>query len=366
METKRWMIGAGALGAVALIGLGHWEGGGPETGVPETAVASREAAEPAKIPTLEEAVGALVAEVERPTMEAKVRGIEGIEGAFSASRGWPKSLSEGLRERTAGALIEAYNGAGAGPESDAFRRSVLSLLVGKVGGPRAHDFALDVLDGEEDPMRVEVAKALLRPGASASREVLVEVAELAGTDEVPDELKPAVLKRALGRKAEPELMALIEKDLSPAALKSCAVAIQDLGKPGLMGKVLERLDAKGLLGTPSRMPWFSGTLLAGYIRTAEAADLARALRVVQARPVLARQAFGALKERLAHTDPAVRRIVAGIIPGAVQHKGIEVEDGEKILESRLQEEQDPLVKGVLEDGLAQVRLAKTVPSTLQP
>ena len=153
-------------------------------------------------------------------------------------------------------------------------------------------------------------------------------------------------------------MAMLDADMLPAAVAACAVEVQNLGKPELLGAVLSRLEDGGLLDDPKKLPWMSSKLLAEHIRKADGPELARALRVVRLRPSLTRATAKAIKERAGHADPAIRRQVARIIPDAVKNEGLDDASGEELLAARLKEETDPLVKGEIEGSLAAVRGAR--------
>lgn len=122
----------------------------------------------------------------------------------------------------------------------------------------------------------------------------------------PEVSKARELRVSLPRKrAEEALLERLGQDLEWKELAECAVEIQNLHKPALLGPVLERLERAGLLSDAKRMPWLSAKLLSEHIRASEGEELSRALRAAGLRPSLARATAEAAQEKLAQAGPEV-------------------------------------------------------------
>lgn len=266
-------------------------------------------------------------------------------------------LSLEVRDRAAKSVITAY----AGFEDEESRRLALHLVVARLGGEVARNFAAELLGSTTDALKLAVLKAYVQPGAVDGKVVKRKALEYVRSDAVPVELRPAVLRKALGMKAEAEIFALFSSEIPAPAIAACAVELQNLGKPEVMGPVLARLDALGMLENKGKMPWISGRLLAKHIQTANDEELERALRIVTLRKSLVRSTARAVKERAGHKNADIRRLVARIIPNAVANEGLDVASGEELLLARLKEETDPSVKGEIEGSLAEVRKTRPAP-----
>jgi hypothetical protein len=265
-------------------------------------------------------------------------------------------VSDEMRDKAGETIAAAWRGFADGEGQDEFREEAGKLLV-TIGGTAADEATADFLGGEaEEEARVAIIKQLATTPGGHSKIVYEAAFGAIETDEVPAEYQPFVLRKALGKKSEERILALFDADTSsPAVLKACAVELQEFGKPELMGLILAKLDSKGMLESGRSMPWFSGRLLGSFIKTAKADELGRALKVVQARPALTKAVMPAARERIADVDPAVRRMIAKVVPHAVKNEGLDPKDGESMLADRLGKESDPAVKVALEDSLAQVR-----------
>jgi len=358
-----WKV-LGAASGVAAIGFGVYV---PLARMAEepVVVASRKVApqsvqEPRPM-SAEEIVKTLLPALGGKDVSGKKEALDAISLAMLDSS--EQKLSGEGQETVSRALIDAYSEATEEtPEAAGVRSAALRLLMTQVGGDTARHFAADVMASGPDEMKLEAAKLLLEPGAIRGGDVTEKGLAIARSDAAPAELKAPLLRRLLGRKAEPELVALLDKETGSAALRACAVEIQSLDKPELMGKVLARLEEQGLLKDARTMPWFSGRMLSEHIRSADGDELARALRVVWLRPSLTRKTMKAVS-----ADPQIRRMVARIVPDAVKNQGIEPGAGEDLLVARLAVETDPAVKGEIEGSLAQVRqtrLPEPAPQTV--
>lgn len=310
--------------------------------------------------TVDDTVLAMLPMLERPDVDARLSALDAIDEAMDDTE--KGALTPDVREQAAKAVIAAFESTPAEtPEGLEVKKTALQLVVTRLGGEAGRAFAGELLGSATSSWTLETLHAWLKAGAVSGQIIREKAADLIKTELVPDALKPVVLRKALGKKSEPEIVALMNTAIGRGALGACAVELQNLGKPELLGGVLSRLEEAGMLDDHKKLPWISGKLLAGHIRLADDAQLKRALKVVYLRPGLARQTMHAVKERANHPSPDVRRLVARIIPDAVKSEGIDVQSGEELLLARLKEETDPAVKGEIEGSLAEVRKTRPAP-----
>ncbi|MBI4347790.1 MAG: hypothetical protein HY553_13120 [Elusimicrobia bacterium] len=357
---RQWLL-LGLLGATGALYFSAVE---PEKGVDllTPGAGTLELAQTDEPPamTADDHVLAALPMLERPDMSTRLSVIEVLDGVVRGELG--KELSPEAREQAAKALVAAFQSAPEdGPEGLEFKRHAVRLTIAHLASDASRDFAVELLSSTTDSWKREALQAWLSPGAVNGQAIRAKAAELAKTDVVPDAKKPAVIRRALGKKAEGELITLLDTELGRQGLSACVVELQNLGKPELMGRILSRLEEAGMLGDHRKLPWMSGRLLSEHIRVADGADLKRALKVVYLRPRLARATAKAVKERAGHPDATVRRMVARIIPDAVKNEGIDIASGEELLLAQLKEETDPAVKGEIEGSLAEVRKTRPAP-----
>lgn len=105
------------------------------------------------------------------------------------------------------------------------------------------------LEGEDEAGRrgaIEELWSALDDGRSV--ELAPQTRERHGHPEARRGRSPPHVRLAQGQ-GDP--LHLLKQDLGPAALRACAVELQNLGKPELMGPVLSRLDERGLLAEPT-------------------------------------------------------------------------------------------------------------------
>lgn len=363
METRmrRWVL-AGTLGASCALYFSLQEPGTQVAQQPSSheGLELTEGVEP-KTLTVDDTVLAMLPMLERPDMEGRLSALEAIGDALDGEGG--KLLSDDVREQAAKSVITAFETSPEDSvEGQTAKAQALRLVIGRLGGEAGKAFTLEVLSSATDTWKVEALQAWLKPGAASGASIREKVAELARTELVPDSFKPRMLRRALGKKAEPEIIALLTNGAADrGTIAACVVELQNFGKPEVMGQVLSRLEEAGMLDDHKKMPWISGKLLAQHIRVSDEDGLKRALKAVYLRPSLTRPTVKAIQERASHPNASVRRMVARIIPDAVKNEGLDVTSGEELLLARLKEETDPTVKGEIEGSLAEVR--KTRPPT---
>lgn len=266
------------------------------------------------------------------------------------------ALAPSVQDDVSLALSEMHRLSTGSTKSEiAERGECLTLLVASVKGDASRAYVEQVLAVGDPSDKEAVLEALVKPGSLRGRNLFESAYELTKTSEVPETLKPAVIRRVRGKAAAEELMAFVRETKDRKALAAAAVEVQNLHRPELLGEVIARLDDEEMLKDARLLPWFNGKLLAEHIGKAEGVELVRALRVVWARPSLTRQTYRSVQETLASADPAVRRMAARLVPDAVKYEALAAEEGEKTLSARLDVETDPAVKGELEAVLGEVR-----------
>lgn len=266
------------------------------------------------------------------------------------------ALAASVQDDVSLALAEMHRLSTGSTKSEiAERGECLTLLVASVKGDAARAYAEQVLAVGDPSDKKAVLGALVKPGSLRGKNLYESAYELTKTSEIPEAMKPAVIRRVRGKAAADELMAFVRETRDRKALAAAAVEVQNLHRPELLGEVIARLDDEEMLKDAKLLPWFNGKLLAEHIGKAQGVELVRALRVVWARPSLTRQTYGSVQETLASADPAVRRMAARLVPDAVKYEALAAEEGEKTLSARLELETDPAVKGELEAVLGEVR-----------
>lgn len=345
----------GAAGAVGLIALGLAFPTQPD---PESFLGWRRGGEdffpvkPEAALTLDEHADALIPTLRAEGYEERALGREALTALLSDG----EKLGEAAREAVASALIDGHRlSTGAAKDDREERAETLRLLVAAVKGDAARSYAESVLAAGTDEDKAAVAEALLEPGSLRGGTLYEMAYELTKTPELPEAMKPALIRRIRGKASADELMALVRDTQDKRVLAAAAVEVQNLHRPELLGEVIARLDEMGMVSDAKTMPWFQGRLLSEHIRKAEGVELVRALRVVWTRPSLTKTTFKAVQETLASADPAVRRMAARLVPDAVKYAALAAEEGEATLTARLEVETDPAVKGELEAVLGDIR-----------
>ncbi|MFH2204738.1 MAG: hypothetical protein ABIJ96_16615 [Elusimicrobiota bacterium] len=363
MEKTKLGVALGAAAVIALAGFSIYDSlFVPQMGYQRTAqiTAPIDMLEPAPM-TVDEEFQTLLPTLVSLDPNVRQAALGALAGALDRDAG--KELSAEMREESALSVIELYDGEpGETAKSAAIKRQALGLVLTRLDTPAAHAFAAGILSSP-DAQEKTAALQLLSSGWIKDETVRSAVYTAVHSSGVPQWLRPAVIRRSLGAAAENELMALMESTEDNRTLRHCAVEIQNLHRPHLLGPVLSRLEKAGMLADIKELPWFSGRLMAQHIEKADDDELLRALRVVWLRPTLTRSVMPAAQRRLAHADPGIRRLVARIIPDAVKHQGLELERGEEMLAARLQIETDPAVKGELEGSLTAVRETRRMTQT---
>ncbi len=262
------------------------------------------------------------------------------------------SAAESLSSAIVAALEQPGDG---GAENMELRRRAVDLLASRVPGKTSRDFVLKALD--EGPVEVRLA-ALKRVGSPTGVQgsiVYLKIRELGEKGLVPDSVYPAVLRRTGGVRAKNDLVALMTSTDNAALITGCALALQDYRDPQLIGNILERLEAVGMIDRAGKLPWISSALLNEYLKSADKTGLRRGMIVMGTRPLLVKTSMASAGKGLQSPDPDARRHAAVAVKKAVLAKFIDAKRGEALLASQLQVETQPVLKAELMAGLDGIR-----------
>lgn len=263
----------------------------------------------------------------------------------------PDSTGETLAQAALKAAEEA--GVDPSPETTALKRRLAVFLVSRTRGETSRAYALQVLGEGPEAIRTAILPHLGSPDGVGGKAVLAKVREIQA--QVPGTLYPQVVRRLGGVKTIAELVAVMQSTSDWKVIGACATALQDTRQAAVLGPVLERLEQAGLFDKPARLPFVSGELLAAHLEGAEGSALRRGMRLIQARPSLARWARKALEKGLESSDAETRLAAASAIKRGVVGGHMKAEDAEKLLAGRIEKESEAVLKAELSSGLEQVR-----------
>lgn len=166
-------------------------------------------------------------------------------------------------------------------------------------------------------------------------------------DRIPAERLPHALRRAGGKRSVETIVGLMKSTDSPKVIAACALALQDLRDPKLMGTVLERLDETGMLDKPSRLPWIATDLLLGFIETAEGTDLSRGIRVLRTRPSMAGKSVAAFERAFEKGDAQTKQLAVEAVRKALVANVLTAEQGENLLAGHVEKGTPDVLKAEL-------------------
>ena len=200
----------------------------------------------------------------------------------------------------------------------------------------------------------EALKRVGSPLGVRGSSVYAKVRELGEKGLVPDAVYPAVLRRTGGVKAKDVLVTLMTSTDSSKLIAGCAISLQDYRDPELIGKILERLEAVGMIDSAGKMPWISPALLDEHLKSADKASFRRGMMAMATRPGLVKTGIVHVEKGLQNTDADTRRYAAVAVKKAVVTKMIDAKQGEALLAGRLQVETEPVLKAELTGGLERI------------
>ncbi len=253
------------------------------------------------------------------------------------------------------AIVAVFEQPGDGGAEDIeLRRRAVGFLAGRVSGKTSRDFVLKALEEGPVEVRHEALKRVGSPLGVRGALVYSKVQELAQKGLVPDSTLPAVLRRTGGVKARDGIIMLMNSTDNAKLIAGCAISLQDYRDPELIGKILGRLEAVGMIDSAGKMPWISPALLDAHLKSADKASFRRGIAVMAARPSLVKSGLIHLERGLQDADSDTRRYAAVAVKKAVIAKVVDAKVGETLLAGRLQLETEPVLKAELTGGLERI------------
>lgn len=258
-------------------------------------------------------------------------------------------------ESLAKAIVAVFEKPGDGGAEDLeLRRRAVGFLAGRVSGKTSREFVLKAMEEGPAEIRLEALKRVGAPTGVRGSSVYAKVVELGEKGFIPDGTYPSVLRRTGGVKAKEQLMTLMTSTDNAKLISGCAISLQDYRDPELIGKILERLEAVGMLDSAIKMPWISPALLDEHLKSADKASFRRGMMAMATRPGLVKTGIGHVEKGLQSPDPDARRYAAVAVKKAVVAKLIDAKQGETLLAGRLQVETEPVLKAELTGGLERI------------
>ncbi|MEQ1920219.1 MAG: hypothetical protein ABL955_13575, partial [Elusimicrobiota bacterium] len=258
-------------------------------------------------------------------------------------------------ESLAKTIVSVFEKPGDGGVEDLeLRRRVVGFLAGRVSGKTSRDFVLKAMEEGPVEIRIEALKRVGSPLGVRGSAVYAKVRELGEKGLVPDSVYPAVLRRTGGVKAKDTLVTLMTSTDNMKLISGCAISLQDYKDPEIIGKILERLEAVGMLDTAGKMPWLSPALLDEHLKSADKSQIRRGMIAMATRPVLVKTGIAHVEKGLQSPDADTRRYAAVAVKKAVVAKLVDAKQGEALLAGRLQVETEPVLKAELTGGLERI------------
>ncbi len=280
-------------------------------------------------------------------------------GSLLASLESPEFDGEEIDSLTAESLSKAivavFEKPGDGGAEDVeLRRRAVGFLAGRVSGKTSRDFVLKAMEEGPAELRNEALKRVGSPLGVRGSAVYAKVRELGEKGLVPDSTYPSVLRRTGGAKAKDVLTALMTSTDNAKLIAGCAISLQDYRDPEMIGKILERLEAVGMIDTASKLPWISSPLLDEHLKSADKSSFRRGMMAMATRPALVKTGIAHVEKGLQSPDADTRRYAAVAVKKAVVAKIVDAKQGETLLAGRLQVETEPVLKAELTGGLERI------------
>ncbi len=257
-------------------------------------------------------------------------------------------------ESLAKSVVAALAAGDGGAQDVELRRQAAGFLAGRVPGRTSREFILKAIEEGPAEVREEALKRVGSPLGVRGKAVYAKLQELGERGLIPDSMLAPVLRRTGGLKAKDHLAALMASTDSAKLISGCAIALQDYRDPEVMGKILERLEAMGMIESAGKLPWLSPALLDEHLKTADKASLRRGMMAMAARPALVKSGLVHAEKALQSPDPDTRRYAAVAVKKAVVAKFVDAKLGEGLLAGRLQVETEPVLKAELTGGLERI------------
>ncbi len=301
--------------------------------------------------TVDAAIDAYVSALEAAAGADKIVELGALLASLESPEFDGERIDSATGETLARTIVSALESGG---EDAGLRRRAAAFLAARVPGRTSREFVLKIL--EEGPVEAREAalKGVGSPLGVRGASVYAKVKELGEKGLVPDSLLPSVLRRTGGVKAKDHLVALMTSTDSARLISACAISLQDYRDPELIGTILERLEAVGMIDSAGKLPWLSPALLDEHLRSADKAGLRRGMTAMATRPSLVRTGVVHAEKALQSPDPETRRFAAVAVKKAVVAKLIDAQRGEALLAGRLQVETEPVLKAELTGGLERI------------
>jgi len=292
-------------------------------------------------------------------VEAAAEGDKRVQlGSLLASLESPEFDGEELDSVTGESLAKAIASTLAtsvdGPEDVELRRRAVGFLAARVPGRTSRDFVLKAMEEGPVEVRLEALKRVGSPLGVRGSSVYAKVKELGEKGLVPDGLYPSVLRRTGGTKAKDHLVSLMGSTDSMKLIAGCAISLQDYKDPELVGIILARLEAVGMIDSAGRLPWLSPALLDEHLKSADKAAFRRGMAAMATRPALVKPGIAHVEKGLQSSDADTRRYAAVAVKKAVVAKLVDAKLGQDLLAGRLQVETEPVLKAELTGGLERI------------
>lgn len=305
--------------------------------------------------TVDAAIGAYLSSVEVAAEADKRVQLGSLLASLESPEFDGEELDSVTAENLAKAVVAVLDKTGDGGAEDLeLRRRAVGFLAARVPGRTSRDFVLQAMEEGPVEARLEALKRVGSPLGVRGSAVYAKVRELGEKGFVPDSIYPSVLRRTGGVKAKDVLLTLMTSTDSAKLIAGCAIALQDYRDPELIGKILERLEAVGMIDTAGKMPWLSPALLDEHLKSADKGQFRRGIAVMAARPSLVKSGLMHLERGLQSPDSDTRRYAAIAVKKAVVAKMIDAKQGEALLAGRLQVETEPVLKAELTGGLERI------------
>lgn len=327
-----------------------------ETPAPSKDVKPKLQAETRPERTIDSAVAAYLASAEMTAVSDKATRLAALLAALESPEFEDETLDSVTSEDLARVVVDALQTAPDGTPADLeLRVRAVGFLSGRVPGRTSRDFVLQAMEEGPSEVRDAAVKHAGYPTGVRGKAVYEKVKELGEKGLVPDALLPGALRRLGGVKAKEHIVSLMKSTDSAKLITACALSLQDYRDPEMIGVVLERLEAVGMLDSAVKMPWVSPALLDEHLKTADKQQFRRGMMAMAARPALVKPAVAHAEKGLQSADADTRRFAAVAVKKATVAKVIDAKQGESLLAGRLQVETEPVLKAELTGGLERVR-----------
>lgn len=305
--------------------------------------------------TVDAAIGAYLSGAESAAEADKRVHLGSLLASLESPEFDGEELDPVTAESLAKAVVSVLEKTGEGDAEDLeLRRRAVGFLAARVPGRTSRDFVLKALEEGPVEVRLEALKRVGSPLGVRGSSVYAKVKELGEKGLVPDAMLPGVLRRTGGAKAKEVLVTMMTSTDSAKLIAGCAISLQDYRDPELVGRILERLEAVGMIDSAGKLPWLSPALLDEHLKSADKASFRRGMMAMATRPVLVRTGMPHVEKGLQSPDPDTRRYAAVAVKKAVVAKIVDARQGETLLAGRLQVETEPVLKAELTGGLERI------------